>query len=244
MADDLSKQLEAALSRIAAMESEMAPLRKGKESPQKQFDPNAFVRSFVADPIGMMAKMGVPKDHVTKILVADALGDEAPPELKMARQMGHQINSTSDLTQKLDELSRRIEALSDKDARQGTRESINKLVGDKAKYPHLAAALAKDPSLFDDDIASHKGSAEELVQSLEARTAKYAGALGAKVALPASGGNAEGTAPREQNGKPAWGSSMDVPPIPQKQQGVWSEEDDQALRDEITSKYGSDPTRR
>jgi hypothetical protein len=144
--------------------------------------------------------------------------------------------------QKFEELSRRLEDLSAKDTRQSTRESVNKLVADKAKYPHLATALAMDPSLFDDDLNSHKGSAEELVQSLEARMAKFAGVLGAKVALPASGGNAESDLPREQYGKPAWGSSIDVPPIPQKQQGVWSEDDDRALRDEITRKYAPSST--
>lgn len=234
MADD--KALEAALARIAALEADAAPLRaKLKEQP-KQFDPNAFVRAFVADPVGMMTRMGVPKEHVTKVLVADALGNDAPPELQMARQMGQQINTTSDLTQRIEELSRRLETLSDKDTRQSTRESVNKLIADKAKYPHLATALGKDSSLFDDDFASHKGSAEDLVKALEERTAKFAGALGVK-AQAASGGNAEGTSPRDQNGKPAWGSSLDVPPIPQKQQGVWSEEDDRALRDEITRKY-------
>lgn len=235
MADE--KALEAALARIAALEADAAPLRAKQKEQPKQFDPHAFVRAFVADPVGMMAKMGVPKDHVTKILVADALGDEAPPELKMARQMGAQVNTTSELSQKLDDLSRRLEALSDKDTRQATRESITKLTADKAKYPHLAAALGKDSSLFDDDIASHKGSAEDLVQLLETRTAKYAGALGAKVAQPASGEDADSKLPRDQHGKPAWGSSLDVPPIPQSKPGEWNEDSERALRDEVIRKY-------
>jgi hypothetical protein len=237
MADD--KTIEAALARIAAMESELSGYRsKAKEPPPKQFDPSAFVKAFIDDPISVMQKMGVPKEHVTKILVADALGKDAPPALQMQRHMGAQINTTTELSQKLDDLSRRLEALSDKDARQGTRESLNKLISDKSKYPHLATALAKDPSFFDDDIASHKGDAEALATTLEARSAKYAGVLGAKV-QPASVEKADQTEPKDQYGKPATvgSTTVDVPPIPQKQQGAWTEDDDRTLRDEMVRKY-------
>lgn len=162
------------------MEAELATLRAQKrETPAvPQFNPHDFVR----DPVGFMSRHGIPTEHVTRVLVASALGDQAPPELKVLASLGPQMSATRALEEKFDALSRQ---LAESASSSKARESAKALLSDKSKYPHLAKAFAADPSLEDEMVAAG-GNAEEYAKKMEARLKVVAPAP-----PPASDANAE-----------------------------------------------------
>jgi hypothetical protein len=233
---------EQILARMAQMEAELSTLRAAQRQPQTPaFDQAAFVRAFTADPIGSMGKMGIPVEHVTKIAVAHALGNEAPPALQAYASMGPQVSATQQIASTVEALSRRLDEQDKRSKMMGVRESMQKLIADKAKYPHLSKAFEADPSLFEADITGHQGSAEDLVAALESRQAKVAAAYGVKLTpQPASGENA-GNSQQAQSAesKPALAGSMsgDVPPINQPKAGVFGKEDHEKLKAEILAKF-------
>ncbi len=228
MSDDQNAKL---LTRLAAMEQELATLRNAERKPTPQFDPVAFRTAFVNDPVGVLSKMGAPIDHVTRVLVANAMGDQAPQELKVLAAMGPQLSAAQALEAKVEALSRQ---LSDQ-GRKGTRESFQALATDKTKNPHLAKALSADPTLFDEDVASHGGSAEELAAKLETRLGKFSAVYAPP---PVSEQNTETTVQSTQDTPAIAGAlSGSVPPISQPTPGVFKAEDHQKLRDEVLRKH-------
>lgn len=226
---------EKLLARLAQMEQELASLRSPKAAPA---DPNQIniamlQQQFVSDPVGTMARLGLPQDHITRVLVASAMGEQAPPELKVLAAMGPQVSAQRALDAKLETLSRRIEDFSS----QGKLERFKALASDKSKHPHLAKAYAADPSLFDEDIAAG-GTAEELATKMEARLSKVAAVYSPP---PASDANAEPVVQSSQDQPALTGTPLQgVPPIPPQQKpGVFTQEDHVRLRDEIVRKFAS-----
>ena len=234
------------LARLAAMETELAALRK--PAPQSPPAPAFDVGAFVRDPVGSMSKMGIPIDHVTRVLVANTMGDQAPPELKVLAAMGPQMSAVHALSSQTEALSRQFSELVSAQKAQGRTESWKALTSDKSKYPHLAKAvtagvsrhLAKavtaDPSLFDDELSSHGGTAEELATRLEAKLAKVAAVIAPP---PASEANAVVPAQSQQSAPAPVASTTSggVPPIPQQPAGTLTPEAQRALREEIIRKY-------
>lgn len=237
---DIEKKLETALNRIAQLERDSANARK--PAPEKPgFDPAAFARAFTADPVGTMKQMGVPVDHTTRVLVAHAMGDTAPPELKMLAQMGPQVAQQSALSSDVQALRQRLETYEARDARKATLESFKALTADKAKYPHLTKALSADPSLFDEDLAKHGGSAEEIAAQLEARQAKVA----AVYAPPPASTNADPQQAQSTQSKQApsaTGLDPTPPPITATPRGLITPQEDASLKAEIIRKYTSQAT--
>lgn len=233
MSADLQKSLDTAIARIAQLEAEVSRARK----PEKQapaFDPAAFARALVADPQGTLSKMGVPTDHVAKVLMANAMGDQAPPEWKVLAQMGPQMSATNALNSTVEQLRQRLDEAEARVARQ----SFQALAQDKVKYPHLSKALVADPSLFDSDLSAARGSAEEIAATLEGRLAKVAAIVAPP---PASAENAD-TAAQSQQSKAQTASGIDPtpPPLPQATSpGAWSEDEHRRVRDEVVRKYTS-----
>lgn len=220
---------------MAKMETELAAFRSAKPAPT--FDTQAFIR----DPLGTMTRMGIPVDHVTKVLVANAMGEQAPPELKVLAAMGPQVSATHALDAKLEALSRQFSELTAAQKTQGARDSWKALIADKSKYPHLAKAVSADASLFDDELSAHGGTAEELAATIEAKLAKYAAVIAPP---PASEANADTKATDAQSKQStpaplATTTSGGVPPIPQTPTGVLTPDAQKTLRDEIVRKYSS-----
>lgn len=230
---------EKLLARMAAMEAELAGFRKQAAKPTTPaFDKAAFVR----DPLGFMAQHGIPADHVTKVLVANAMGEQAPPELKVLAAMGPQMSHTLTLNEKLETLSRQFSELVSSKQSEGKRESWKALIADKTKYPHLAKAVSADTSLFDDDLSAFGGTAEELAASIEAKLAKYAAVITPPPASEANADNAEKADAQSTQSTPAplaATTAGGVPPIPQTPAGPPTPDQQKALRDEIVRKYGS-----
>jgi uncharacterized phage infection (PIP) family protein YhgE len=218
------------LSRIAAMESELATLRAVKPRTDPPFDPEKFRQAFYADPVGMVTKMGVPVDHVTRVLVANALGDQAPPELKVLAAMGPQMSAVQAASAQVEELSRRLSSYEQKEQSAARAQSVKALISDKTKYPHLAKAFAADPSILDDLGGEN---AEEAAAKMEKRFSLVA-------PPPASVENADASGQSTQS-KPATVGALsgEVPPLPQPKSGVLTQDEDRKLRDEIVRKYSS-----
>jgi hypothetical protein len=234
---------EKLLARLAAMETELSTLRaRPAPAPQPSapaFDPAAFRQQMINDPLAAFKAMGVPHDHITRILVAhglEAAGQPVPSELRNQMALGPQINATMAMQSDFQTLRQRMEAFEAKITSEANRTTFSKLIADKAKYPHLAAAYAADPSLFDSDVAGHKGDAAALADATEARLTKMAAALGVKaIPKPASDEAADNNAQGSQGMAQAVGVDSTPPPIPQKS-GAWSEAEHQRLRDEIVRK--------
>jgi len=238
MSEDLQKQLATALSRIAALES-----RQPTAAPQPQFDATAFARAFTADPIGTMGKFGIPVDHVTRVAVAHALGNEAPEQLRILAQMGPQMSAQQALASELAATRQRLEAIENAGTRQAVKSSFTSLTADKSKYPLLASAIAKNPSLFDSELESHKGDAAALADAIEGRLKSINEALGHT--QPASTGDADSAngqssqAKQAQPGSVVSGGTTDQTPPPdsQKQPGVFTQAEHEALKERIIRKY-------
>jgi hypothetical protein len=144
-----------------------------------------------ADPIGSLSKMGADVQYLTKLLVANAMGEQAPPELRALAHMGPQVAATRALEAKLNDLSRQVTDVVTSSSKKAARESFKAVTSDKSKYPALSKALAADPEFFDEDFERHTGSAEEFATRMEARLAK----LGLVPTPPASDVNADADEP-------------------------------------------------
>lgn len=223
------------MAKIAAMETELASLRK-QDKPSGP-DSASVLAELRRNPTAAMAKYGIDRDYVTKVLVAEALGDKAPPELRAMAALGPQVAAQSELAAEMAALRQRLDASEKESARRTTLESTKNLAADKTKYPHLSKALANDPSLIEDEIRTAGVSASEAASAVEARLARAAKALG--VTPP----------PSQENGNTATGADTgatttstkvtahmggDPPQIPQgKAKSGFTEDDKAALRDEI-----------
>ncbi len=229
MSEEISKQLQSALVSIARLEAEVAPLRAKSREPA-----GINPREYLADPIGTLRRAGFSDEHIqhsTRVHVANAMGDQAPPELKMLAQMGPTVSATSSLQNDVQVLRQRLETYENEGKAKAARESFKALAADKSKYPNLAKALAANPLLLDEQLGRHGGSAEEFANAQEALAALYA-------PPPVSVGNTDDQVPTSQQGKQAQGGGIDPtpPPIPQAKAGVFTPEDHAKLRDEIVRK--------
>lgn len=199
------------------------------------------------NPAGALQKYGIPTDHVTRVLVAQALGDQAPPEMKALAMMGPQVTATQAVQAENQALRQRLDALEQSLSGRNSRESFSKVAADKSKYPLLAAAIAKSPELFDSDVSAHRGDAATIADQLEARLKMTAQALGVQFPT-ASAANAANTASADAQSSTSkqdtarMGGALggDPPPIPEKNtQGSLDEQGLRALRDEIVRKAES-----
>jgi hypothetical protein len=236
---DLQKSLDTAIARIAQLEAEVSRSRAAKAEAKPlpaQLDPQAVARAIVADPHGTLTRMGVPTEHVAKVLMGNLMGDQAPPEWKVLAQMGPQMSATNALNSTVEQLRQRLDEAEARVARQ----SFQALAGDKQKYPHLAKAFAADPSLFEGDVAAVRGSAEEAAAALEARLSKMA----AVIAPPPASSEDAATAAQSTQSKAQTTGGLDPtpPPIPSDKPGAWSEEEHRRIRDEVVRKHTSRQT--
>ncbi len=239
--ETLTAQLQTALAKIAALETETAPLRAKAKEPA--FDQKAFAQAFTRDPVGTMKRYGIERDYTTQVLVAQALrdaGQPVPANLEVASSMGPQIAAMDAVTAELAALRQRVEA-GEKSVKGNTiRESLKIIASDKKKNPNLATAYAADPSLFDDDVNKHEGSAADLADALEKRLARQAKALGVTQSTSTEEVDASETAqrPKSTDGTAhASGSPAGNPPPLSKtgKKSGFTEDDARALRDEIVA---------
>lgn len=224
------------MERLASMEKELATFRARKPE-EKSFDPQAFRSAFVADPLGSMTKMGVPVDYITKVLVAHAMGDQAPAELRMLAQQGPMVSAQNALESRLEQLSRQVSTIVETGSKKSVQESFKALSADKTKYPHLAKAVQADASLFDGELSGHGGTAEEFATQAEARLSKIAA-----IYVPPTASEANADKPdQSMQVKPATSASLPggVPPLPVDKAGVFTNEDHAKLREEVVRKYAS-----
>ena len=233
----VEEQLNAALARIAALESS----KPAKQEPA--FDQKAFANAFARDPVGAMKRFGIDREQSTQILVAQALrdqGQQVPAGLEAATAMGPVRAELEDAKAELAALRQRVDA-GEKTARGSVvRESLKILAADKKKYPHLATAYTADPDLFAEDIEKHGGTAAELADALEKRQARVAKALGVPQSTSSEKVDDTETAqrPRSTDGTVQAHASPagDPPTLPNRSRSKgFSEEEAARLRDEVVA---------
>lgn len=224
---DIATQLQTAFAKIAQLEEALS--KSKKEAPPSTVD----LRQLEADPIGTLAKHGANIDHYTKHFVANAMGDQAPAHLKEYVKMGQQLsNTTQTIESKIESLGRRLDEV----VGGSRRESFQKLAADKDKYPHLAAAYAADPSLFEDEV-SQGSEAAEIATKLEARLAKLAPVFRPPTA---SAETAATDSAQVQQAKPAPTAGAlqgDPPPIVQPKPGAVTDDVYAQIKAEVVSQY-------
>lgn len=227
----MSDALATALARLAKLDQEMAELRS-RSAPQGT--PGIDPRAFLQDPVGALTRAGIPIDHVTRVLVANAMGDQAPPELRTLAAQGPLLSKQSEIEAKLEAVSRQLVEITT--PKKPTAESVQALISDAKKYPVLSKAAALDPDLITEALATHGGTAEELAAKLEARFSKLMPATPA-----ASEANADVSTGQSTQANPAGNTtSGGVPPIPKQNiGGTFTQEDHAKLRDEIVRKHSS-----
>lgn len=227
---------DALYSKIAALETELAGLRANNS-------PHAIKQRLVSNPVGFYSSLGLTPDektHVQRITVADALGDQAPPEMRMLAQLGPQMAQQSQITQALADLSRRVEELvvAPKKA-EATRESLKALIADKVKYPFLSAATTTNSALLDAKLKGRTGEAADIANELEAEAKQFAEAYGFKAPAQPASDNADTKEAQSQQSKPAplAGVVNDVPPLPGAKAGPLTDDEDARIKADIRRRY-------
>jgi hypothetical protein len=176
--------------------------------------------------------------HLQRVHVAHAMGDQAPQELKVLAQMGPQISTTSAIAATVESLSRRLDEQDKRKTQEAAAQSFKSLISDKSKYPNLSVAYAADPSLFEGDVGGGEDVAA-IADKLEKRQAALAAVYAPKSGSPSASSNAGYQQVESVQGKPAIAGAMsgDPPPIPTKSQGVFTQDDHVKLRDEVVRKH-------
>jgi cell fate (sporulation/competence/biofilm development) regulator YmcA (YheA/YmcA/DUF963 family) len=219
LSEDLAKALQTALSKIAALEEKVSGKPAAPQVPQ--FDPTEVIKN----PIAFFQKHGVPLDHVGKYVIAHQLGDAAPDGIKAYVQMGQQVSATHELQSKFDTLRRDVEQV----VGATKREKFNALIANQGQYPHLAAAIAADPTL----VGEVQGDPAEHAAKLEAKFATIAAAVRPH---SASAENA-GTTVAEGQAKPAQVAGQ--PPVVKVPDGPLDAEGKRALRDAVIAEHAA-----
>lgn len=230
------------------MEAELSKLRSQNRNPEPQIDLAKLKEQLIQDPTGFLANVMKLSEHerlhVNRVNFAHMLGDQAPQEMRYLAQLGPQVAQQSALAAAVNDLSRLVDEQVVKPKKaESTRESIKALLADKAKYPHLATAIANNPTLLDSKVIGRTGSAEEIVQALESEAAAYATAFGVKPApaQPASDNADSNKAAQSTESKsaPLAGTPVgDPPPLPPPSPGPITPDEDKRIREELSRKYG------
>lgn len=230
------------------MESELAPLRAQARSQQPQVDPRQIIQAMIQDPAGIMKQYGVPKEyqqHMTAALVAaemQAMGIPVDGQMH-ARVSAFPAKQTADAAlEEARAVRQLVEADQQKAKAAANRESLKIASTDKAKYPHLAAAMAKNPALFEGRVTAESDVAA-LAESLEKELTAYGEALGVKPAAQTASQEDAGsttTTSTQVTAQPAGTRAGDPPPLPkEKTSSGFSEADNEALIEKITRKHRS-----
>jgi hypothetical protein len=234
-------KVDTLLARIAALEAKLAAQPAPQPAPQTHsgLDPQVLARALAADPVGTMAQLGVPVDHVSRVLVAHTLGDAAPPELRMLAQQGPLVSATQALASDLAAVRQRLESFEKRDQVAARRASFTALAADKTKYPRLSAVMEKNPELFISEVDAFQGNTDALAAEIERRLEATAVALGATP--PASTEHAENAPDQSTQVKQAQsgvsGFDPTPPPLSQGKSGVWTQDMHQEAKERVLRKY-------
>jgi hypothetical protein len=234
MSDDTTKNLNAAIARIAALESELRS-KPAKES-ESVFDLVAFRKQLTIDPIGTLRSLQLGTehiDHVRSVLIADKLGDQAPPQLRVFAAQGAQLVAAHAQAETIAALSRRLDDRDKQEQKATKREAFKSITANKEKYPNLAKAFAADPELVS-EMDAHGGTAEEFAASQEAKLQKLVSVFAPSTASVTADNRGQST-----QAKPtalAGTLSGDPPPL-EKEQSGWTRDQYTKIRDGIVQKY-------
>lgn len=230
-------EFQAALAKIAALETEVAPLRARVAQPAAP-DLNAIRQSLISDPHGTLTKLGFSQDqsaHVANSLAAAHLGDKAPPQLRAAAMAGPLMARTDDLTVKMDRLAGQFQAFTAEQQSARTRSEATKIAGEK--NPHVARALAADPSILDEVMAAG-GSPQDVAARLVRIAQAFAPATSHPASTDAGQQQAAGIQQAKATGGPAMGPAGDPPPLSDRTPSRgFTEEERVRLRDKIVAEY-------
>lgn len=233
--EDLTKRLEAAITRISTLEGELRAKPKAQEAPAAPaFDLVKFRSALVMDPIGTLQALQVPSDHVEYLrtaLIADKLGDKADMSMRMFLSQGPQMMAAQSTAESVAALSRRLDDQDKQKEAAAKRESFKTIIANKEKYPNLSKAAAADPDLIA-EAEKHGGTAEEYAASQEAKLTKLAA-----VFVPSTASVTADNSGQSTQAKPtplAGALQGDLPAVAQPQPGAW---DYTKTRNALVQKY-------
>jgi hypothetical protein len=238
---EMKTALATAMTRISSMEGELRTKPK-----EPAFDPQKFVQSFLLDPVGSLKRMGARPEHLDvarAALIADRLGDQAPPEMRFAAAQGPQVLAAQAMQDSIASLSRQLEDMKTAALTGGKRKSFKAITeSNKTKYPNLAKALSVDEEGIMAELEKHGGSVEEFIKAQEGKWAKF-GLVPAEPATTTSAETVEELDPRlKVTPAPLSGQLNTVQQPAAKTEpapGVWNADRHAKLRDEILKKVSA-----
>jgi len=135
------------LARIADLESTVSESRKQSiyqpPTPQEQARPAVDVNQFNTNPLAAMQQLGIDAENVTRQLVANALGKDAPPEVRAQAAVSGQL---ANMQRELAEAKQALGALNNELRRRDYSNDLQEYASgvDASKFPSVAAALGRD----------------------------------------------------------------------------------------------------
>lgn len=247
---ELTKKLDTALNKMTAMESELAPLRAQARQPQQsQVDPRAIVQAMIQDPVGTLKQFGVAPEyqkHMTASLVTaemQSMGIPVTPQMAAQTQQFPVMQKADAALTEAAALRQEWNAKEKASKEVANRESLKNITADKSKYPHLAAAMAKNPGRYAGRVTAESDVAA-LASEIENELAAMVTDLGYTKpnAQTASQEDAGSTTTTSTNvtAQPVGTRAGDPPPLPNKQPtSGFTEADDMALRERISRKHAA-----
>lgn len=250
MSAELQKALDTAVTRIASLEQELRGRPQQTQQEPQGINPQQLMQALMLDAPGVLRNMGLTPDHIAHVrtqIIADALGDNAPPQMMMAAMQGQQYVAAQQTSAAVADLSRQVNAIVTEQTRKSKRESFNAMAALKDKYPHLSKAISANPDRFLAGLDAHGGTAEEYAAQKEQELAEIVTLLGAAPqgqpaqaahTSPASVNNAANTGHSMQAGSAPTAGALNAtpPPAPQGNTEVWDAAQYQAVKDRILKK--------
>lgn len=247
------KQVEMLVTRIATLEKELRSKPAAPavdEAAVRSKVISEFAHALLTDSVGTLKSMGAKPEQIEVIraqMIADKLGDQAPPQMRFIAQQGPQMMQQTKTEEAIAALSRQVAELAKANSEGPKLSKFDSIIEtEKSKYPNLAEALKADKEAIVGNLKAFGGSAEEFIAAQEAQWAKFG--LAAKAAASAvsaettdNQGQSTKTTPAPLASNLVGGSTPAQTPAaqPEKKTPVWNAETHKALVAELVQKTAS-----
>lgn len=243
-----------ALSRIAALDAELAAMRKERQAaqapPEKARRTSVTADDLRYDPTGALAELGISDEVLAQFLVAKHAGPNAPVDFRVQAALMPQLGALQKSVR--DDVSSLRSKLEDYEAREADRalqDSMHKALSgiSSDKYPTLARALAADRDGTTADLikaakesrGAAGGTPESSISDALAKSEAFYAALAKRLAPAAPATSTNGSTQKQANkptsAPPATMANLSGPPPGKPPDGSY-EEQLAKLREEILAR--------
>lgn len=188
--DELKAMIASAVSKIGTLEAELRGRPAPPTNPMPDF--NKFKEALFLDPIGTMKEMGAGTDvidYARDVFIADKLGDQAPPKMRILAAQGPGVIAAQKQETAIAALSRKVDDfLSDQTNASKRKEFADAITQMKDKYPNLVKAHTVAGDDIESELTSAGGSVSDFLAAQEAKWSKF-GLVSPPAAAPSASAN-------------------------------------------------------